>query len=95
MIRSVRLTVAADRDLLRLVDFLVDKSPRSAVRAGAAIDRGIRSLSHLSERGRQAPVEGLRELVIAFGRRAYVVQYRVDADEVVVARIFHNLEHRY
>ncbi|HEX4195935.1 MAG TPA: type II toxin-antitoxin system RelE/ParE family toxin [Caulobacteraceae bacterium] len=94
MIRSVRLTPGADRDLLRLVDFLVEKSPRSAVRAGDAIERGIRSLAQLAERGRQAPIEGAREIVVAFGRNAYVIQYRIAEDEVVVARIFHSLEHR-
>jgi plasmid stabilization system protein ParE len=94
LIRSVRLTPGADRDLLRLVDFLGDKSPRSAVRAGEAIEGGVRSLAQFAERGRQAPIEGLREIVVAFGRSAYVIQYRIAEDEVVVARVFHSLERR-
>jgi plasmid stabilization system protein ParE len=92
--RSVRLVPAAERDLSRLVDFLVGKSPRAAVRAGAAIEAGVRSLAELAERGRRAPIEGLREIVVSFGRRAYVIEYRIDVDVVVVTRIFHSLEER-
>jgi len=38
--------------------------------------------------------EDHRELYIRFGDSGYVVQYRVDADAVVVARIFHAREDR-
>lgn len=36
----------------------------------------------------------MRELYIQFGDSGYVVQYRVDGDIVVVARIFHMREAR-
>ena len=39
-------------------------------------------------------LDGLRHLYIPFGDSGYVVQYRVDADAVVVARIFHAREDR-
>ncbi|VDC51225.1 Toxin RelE3 [Brevundimonas mediterranea] len=39
-------------------------------------------------------LDGLRHLYIPFGASGYVVQYRVDADLIVVARIFHALEAR-
>jgi toxin ParE1/3/4 len=94
LIRTVRLTPAAERDLARLVDFLVERNPRTAERAGEVIKAALRSLTEFSERGRQTPIEGLRELVIRFGRRAYIAQYRIGADEVVVARIFHSLDKR-
>jgi plasmid stabilization system protein ParE len=94
LIRPVRLTPAAERDLLRLVDFLIEKNPRAADRAAAAIDAAIRSLDQFSDRGRQTSKKGLRELVVRFGQRAYIIQYRVDSDAVVVARVFHNLEKR-
>ena len=94
MIRQVRLTPAARRDLMRLVDFLIDKSPLAAERAGAAIEAGVRSLAQFTDRGSRTPVEDLRELKVRFGRRVYVIQYRMGAEVVVVARIFHNLEQR-
>lgn len=39
-------------------------------------------------------VGGARELYIRFGDSGYVVQYRIDADAVLVARIFHMREAR-
>ena len=36
----------------------------------------------------------LRELYIRFGDSGYVVQYRVDTNVVVIARIFHMREAR-
>jgi len=73
--------------LARLVDFLAD-------RAGDVIVAAVRSLAEFSERGRPGSEPDLRELIVPFGRGAYVVQYRVEADRVVVARIFHGREDR-
>jgi plasmid stabilization system protein ParE len=92
--RTVRLLPAAEQDLLRLVDFLVDKNPAAAARAGSAIERGILSLSKFPERGHLVESAAFRELVIRFGHRAYIVQYRVEPDVVRVGRVFHSLEHR-
>jgi len=39
-------------------------------------------------------VPGGRELLVRFGRHGYVVQYRVEGEEVLVARVFHGLEDR-
>ena len=58
------------------------------------LDAAIRSLDEFSERARPGPEPGLRELIVPFGSGAYVVRYRVDRDEVVVARIFHGREDR-
>lgn len=92
MVRAVRLTPAAADDLERLVDFLSQKNERAAQSAATSIERAVLSLAELSERGRMTTVPGLRELVVRFGRDAYIIQYRVDADSVVVARVFHSLE---
>ena len=37
---------------------------------------------------------GRRELLVPFGRAAYVIQYRVYDRVVLIARIFHSLEDR-
>jgi len=92
--RDVRLTSVANRDLVRLVDFLADVNPGAALRAYDTLSAAIQSLDEFSERARLGPEPGLRELIVPFGRGAYVVQYRVDPAEVVVARIFHGREDR-
>jgi toxin ParE1/3/4 len=92
--RDVRLTSAANRDLARVVDFLADRNPAAALRAYDTLDAAIQSLDEFSERGRPGPEPDLRELIVPFGSGAYVVQYRVAATSVVVARIFHGREDR-
>ena len=94
MKRRVRLTSAANRDLVRLIDYLDVRSPAAAVRAYDTLDAAMRSLDEFSERARPGPEPGTRELVVRFGSGAYIVRYRVDPDEVVVARIFHGAEDR-
>jgi plasmid stabilization system protein ParE len=77
-----------------LVAFLTEKSERAAVSAARRLSAAIRSLGEFAERGRQSPYPGIRELVVPFGRAAYIIEYRVDAETVVIARIFHSLEQR-
>ncbi|MBA4806735.1 type II toxin-antitoxin system RelE/ParE family toxin [Brevundimonas sp.] len=64
-----------------------------ARRCLATIRQGLKSLSEMPAR-RPIIRAGVRELHIPFGDSGYVVQYRVDADVVVVARIFHAREER-
>ena len=92
MTREVRLSVRARIDLERLVDFLFDKSPGAAKRARANLAKALKSLEDLADRGRPGPSPDLREIPVRFGRSAYVIQYRVEADRVIVAHIFHALE---
>lgn len=90
---DVRLSSPASRDLVRLNDFLEQKSPSAARKASQAISAGLRSLSDVAERGR--PVGGgVRELRIRFGRDGYVARYRVGAGFVTITRIFHIRERR-
>jgi plasmid stabilization system protein ParE len=94
----VRLIVSkeAAADLVRLREFLVDRNPGAAQRAAAAISNAIRSLGMYPERGRQAGVTNARELVVPFGRSAYVIRYALltETDEVVVLRVWHGREQR-
>jgi len=92
--RPIRLLSAARRDIGRLVAFLRDKSPAAANKAAAKLSRAILSLDRFVDRGRRGPDTGLRELVVRFGRDAYIVQYRVDDSEVIIARVFHSKEDR-
>jgi plasmid stabilization system protein ParE len=87
---------AALADLERLHAFLADKSPGAADRAVASLIAAIESLDHFLERGRQVSTPNTRELIVPFGRSNYVVRYayRIEADEVVVIRIWHGREVR-
>ncbi|WP_374039178.1 type II toxin-antitoxin system RelE/ParE family toxin [Brevundimonas staleyi] len=73
--------------------FLVEKSPRAALRAVSTIEAALISLQYLPARSPMR-LEDQRELMIPFNSSGYVVRYRVDADVVVIARIFHMREER-
>lgn len=88
----VRLSIQATADRQRLAAFLAEHDPRAALRVVDAITTGIARLADMPRIGQR--VGGARELYIRFGDSGYVVQYRIDADAVLVARIFHMREAR-
>ncbi|MGV1859154.1 type II toxin-antitoxin system RelE/ParE family toxin [Agrobacterium rhizogenes] len=94
---SVRLTQRALRDLERMRPFLQPKNAASAKKASTKIIQTIQMLSNQPDMGR--PVEdlhqGLRELIVKFGRDGYVVLYRYIGDEVLIAAIRHGREDGY
>ncbi len=94
MIYRVELAPRAERDLVRLADFLAAHSETAARRAGDAIKRGLRSLTRMPARARRIS-DDLHEFDIHFGKSGYVVQFRVDHDTVVIARVFHMREDRH
>ncbi len=49
-------------------------------------------LAEFPDRGRRGPIANFRELVVAFGRSAYVLRYRVGEAEVLITRIRHARE---
>lgn len=87
---------AAAADLRRLRTFLAAQDPDAAQRAIASIVRAIDSLDLFPERGRHSPIAGARELVVPFGRFAYIVRFAYDPQrrEIVVLRIWHGREAR-
>ena len=87
---------AAAADLHRLRAFLADKDPRAAQRAISGIVRAIDSLDLFPDRGRPTEIAGMRELMVPFGRSAYVVRFAHDPQrgEIVIARIWHSREAR-
>ena len=94
MKRKVRLRPAAEADLYRLAEFIVEKNPRAALRLGETLRNAILSLDEMAERGRPGPRKDLRELVVRFGRSRYIVRYAVREREVIVTRIWHGRERR-
>lgn len=91
MIYRVELTAEAERDLVRLADFLAERSESAARRAGQTIKAALRSLARMPARARRTP-DDLHVFTIRFGQSGYVVQFRVTDDTVVIARIYHMRE---
>jgi plasmid stabilization system protein ParE len=89
---KLRFSEQAVRDRQHLAAFLADRNPRAALRAFRVITRSVSLLPRTPFMGRE--MGDHRERYIPFGASGYVVQYRVDADVVVVARIFHAREER-
>ena len=85
---------AALADLERLHAFLADKNPAAAQRALLAIDNAMQSLDVFPDRGRPLDIPGLREIVVPFGRSAYVLRYAHLGEEIVVLRVWHSREQR-
>ena len=94
MNRKVEFVPAARADLVRLIEFIADRNPRAAARLSTFLREHTMSLSEFSERGRPGPVEGLRELIVRFGRSRYIIRYQVREDAVVITRIWHGRERR-
>ena len=89
----VILTERARADFDRLHAFLARKSPRSAKRAAQRIIEGIDLIALFPLSG--VVVSGnIRNVFIRFGRSGYVVRYKVEADTVLITRIWHGKEDR-
>jgi toxin ParE1/3/4 len=92
-LHRVILTERARADFDRLHAFLASKSPRSAKRAVQRIIEGIDLLSLFPNSG--VVVKGnIRNAFIRFGRSGYVVRYKVEAETVLISRIWHGREDR-
>lgn len=86
-------TPGALDDLSRLRAFIEPYNPQAAARAATAIIAGANRLRDNPSLGH--PHEGLpefRKLFISFGRRGYVLRYRIDGQKIVVLRIWHTRE---
>ena len=83
-------------DLERLTDFLVEEAPTAAVAAIDVIRDGIEILGRHPLVGRPCE-EGLRELLISYGKSGYVAlcSYEQREDVVLVLAIRHQREAGY
>jgi plasmid stabilization system protein ParE len=100
----VRLTRAAEADLERLYDFVLERELQRgagtlglADQALAALRAGIATLKTSPFTCRKASADAfLRELVVSFGHAGYVVLFEIeDATTVTVLAVRHQLEDDY
>ena len=87
---------SAAADLARLHEFLVRRNAAAARRATSAIAEAVDSLVMNPDRARPSVVKDFRELVVPFGRSAYVVRFahNREREEIVIVRIWHGREAR-
>ena len=104
MVYTVQFSAAADEDLERLFDFILQRELESptgdldvAERALQAIKDGIGFLRSSPFAGRKLGINPfVRELVISFGRSGYVALYEiVDDRTVIIGAIRHQREDDY
>jgi len=95
---SLILTEEAVLDLDRLDLFLRPINRAAADRFQDTIWSALQRLMEHPRAGRPWPLkpedQDIRELFVPFGKRAYVVRYRISGAEIVVARIHHSREDR-
>lgn len=90
---KVRIAPAAQVDLDRHIDWLSERSPAAAQKAGDVLLSRLRSLSEFPESG--AKLRGnLHKLIIGFGRDGFVAYYRVQPDGILIERVWHGLQNR-
>jgi plasmid stabilization system protein ParE len=82
------------RDVQRIYRFLARKDPQVAMRAIAAIRRGVSPLTDFPDMGRLAGKlgPGVRRWVVQFGNEGYVIMYKVDATAVTLLSLRHQKE---
>ena len=91
--KRVEISTQAQNDIQYLRRWLAQRSPNASKRATRTIATVANTLADFPERGRLT-LEGIRELPVPFGSTGYVLQYFVEDDRVIVARVFHSLERR-
>ncbi len=83
-------------DLGRLADFLLQSEPAAALETVDLIAEAVQVLENHPLIGRSAE-QGLRELVISYGRSGYVALYshELEQDTVLVLSVRHQREAGY
>lgn len=90
---KVRLSRQAILDMRRQIDWLAERSPRSAASAARAIFALVGRLGRHPHSG-QAIGSGEREARVRFGQFGFIIRYEVRRDEVVVVHVFHGAQDR-
>jgi len=80
-------------DLNRLRSFIKPHNIIAASRASATILRATERILQYPQIGQLIFAE-FYELFIPFGRRGYILRYRLQGDVIIILRIWHSLEKR-
>ena len=83
----------AVNDLARLRDFIESKNPKAALNAAKRIIEAANLLLDQPYLGH--PIEDMPEFLklnVPFGKRGYVMKYRIDGEKIIILRIWHGKE---
>lgn len=83
---------AAQRDLNRLYRFIKSENPEAAKRSVQAIRKTAISLVNFPALGKKLEGRQDREVFVPFGKRGYVIRYRLDGVIPIILRVWHSLE---
>lgn len=89
----VRISAQAQRDLDAQIDWLAERSPRSADDALDAVLQKFDLLQDHPLMGAETEY-GWRETAVDFGRDGYVICYVLRASDILVVRFFHTRQDR-
>ena len=91
---TLKWSAAALADIKRLRAFIEPHNPDAARRAAASIKQAASTIMTHPGIGQRLEGRQDRELPVPFGRRGYVIRYRLDGYDIVILRIWHTLEDR-
>jgi plasmid stabilization system protein ParE len=83
-------------DIERVRGFLEARNPQAAIRAMRAVWAALGRIEGAPYMGEPTKHRDIRQIIVRFGRRGYVVRYRVlpSDDAIFVTRIWHGREVR-
>lgn len=83
-------------DIERVRNFLEVRNPQAAIRAMRAIRAALGRVETMPYIGKPTREADIRQIVVRFGRRGYIVRYRVlpPDNAIFVTRIWHGREAR-
>lgn len=88
-------TKAAVADIERHYEFLEFTNPDIARKAVQEILKKGESLKQKPRRGSVViQAEGLRKLIVPFGKYGFVMHYTILDEDVLILRVYHGREHR-
>jgi plasmid stabilization system protein ParE len=83
---------AARDDVIRLRQFIESTNPDAAKRAAESLKRAASRLLAYPGFGKRLEGRQDREMFVPFGKRGYVMRYRLDGETIIILRIWHALE---
>jgi plasmid stabilization system protein ParE len=83
---------AARDDLVRLRQFIEPHNSEAAKRAAGTLKQAASLLPAHPGAGRRLEGRQDRELFAPFGKRGYIMRYRLDGKTIIILRVWHSLE---